>query len=311
MEIKSNTSFFGISSKIKPNPIINNSIVQQTSFLSKEVSSIKEIKNSSINENKMTDNLAILTSRLSNSNEKETEINSGDIDRLNNLQKITTNSYASYEKIIKSAISLSNISSDIDELSDGNEIGKIYQEFEQKLNILKDYDEEKQNISCKNVPTLDEKSQVQLDKSIKTIEKIPDFNSNRLKNIKSLNSEPTSAQFEQSYHLKKQNPHQDESAVIDHKNEIFKIIPDPFGQFRKDRQTSISNEGKITDEIEVNSSFLEHQYLPYKIIPDPFSQFSNESQNEIKQPKHFIFEQSDDENNWDAVLPVTIELLNH
>ena len=56
---------------------------------------------------------------------------------------------------------------------------------------------------------------------------------------------------------------------------------------------------------------MEHQYLPYKIIPDPFSQFSNESQNEIKQPKHFIFEQSDDENNWDAVLPVTIELLNH
>ena len=82
---------------------------------------------------------------------------------------------------------------------------------------------------------------------------------------------------------------------------------------------------------EINSSYKGHYYQPYKITPDPFCQFSSEiknnKQNDIElenlsnklihndlneqKSKRFVFEERDDDNSLDAVLPVTIELLNH
>jgi hypothetical protein len=369
MEIKSNTSFLGISSKITP--IQNDTIFHQQAVLStKDVSSFQEIINS-----RMIDNTEIsekLNSiKSSNSCDNEAEINSDDIDKLNELQKLTNNSYCKFKRI-KSPISLSNISSDIEEKSDENYIEKNNtlkskenrgtlirnkSDFEEKLKQNKTDKIQNQNEAFK----IDSES----NSNSKCFEKIPDLNLNESKNIentklrrksiklKSADSEHSLFENEltsdistQLKNLKKPCTNdiiaaekktfdkqiKDESSVKDHNYEIFKIEPDPFRQFKKDWQNISSNsDNESVAGNEINSSYKGHYYQPYKITPDPFCQFSSEiknnKQNDIElenlsnklihndlneqKSKRFVFEERDDDNSLDAVLPVTIELLNH
>jgi hypothetical protein len=341
-------------------------IFQQAVLLTKDVSSFEEIINSRMIEyTEISEKLNSQTT--SNSGKKEAEINSDDIDKLKELQKLTNSSYYKFKRN-KSTISLSNISSDIEEQSDGNNI--------EKNNILK---VEEENIDSSNRNKSDFEEKLKQNKTDKiqgqneTFKINSDSNSNstsfekilesknventklrrKLNKLKSTESDHSlfEIEFESAICTQLKNldkpcnndiiaekikpfdkRNKDESSVEDHNYEIFKIEPDPFRQFKKDWQntSSNSNNESVTGN-QINSSYMGHHYQPYKITPDPFSQFSSEiknnQQNDIEQEnfsnkllhydfngqksKRFVFEERDDDNSLDAVLPVTIELLNH
>ena len=102
-----------------------------------------------------------------------------------------------------------------------------------------------------------------------------------------------------------------------------------FGNSKKIAQAHNSNNcNETVDGNQINVSYMGDYYQSYKITPYSFCEFSNErkttKQNDTgkilfsnksnnfnfndQKPKRFAFEEREDDNSLDAVLPLTIEL---
>ena len=116
----------------------------------------------------------------SSSSGKVIEISPGDIDRLNELQKLKNNSYSKIKRRIKSTISLSNISSDIEEPSDGKNNISIGDELKRDISMRKktEFEENLKENEVNQVRNDSESFKINFESNsqFKNFEKIPDLN---------------------------------------------------------------------------------------------------------------------------------------
>lgn len=340
---------FNTTYKIQPNPTITQTDGHDVSETDLNVSSTK-----------------YTSPNIWNSNgESLSKFKNQDIENSNENSRLRFNSFSSFKDRIKSAVSLSKISSDIDEPEYLTQInqkeGKILEINENNFNStellekLKSVEiiENPENIISDSVPELkvatlvSKKSEICDSDSILRNDHYKEYNSsannnNILKSFKAASAsklktenfiDSSSALKDKSLEVSKK-----ESSNSTHQIENPEIIKASYHKLENLENENVSQKHLLKNsfETEENSDNFSlskfNNFLTFEMTPNPFSQFTNDLNNNIettetnihriepfqKSPsynvylnKQKIINDIESDNSLDAVLPVTVELLNH